>query len=246
MMGTFTPSDSALLLIDHQVGTMKLIKNIPLEVVKRNTLALAKTAKILGMPVVLTSSQEQNIWGPLLPELEGILPEAFAAGESSSGWCRRVERPELQGSGRDDATAQPDHGGRHHGCLSGLPDHKRLPGKGIKFKPSWMRPGHLTTSRRRWPADGWNEEGVLLTATNTLIAELAQGGPSRLRNCSASSTSAAKHRLNMVGLSRSSPTTATRRAAGCSYLRGVKHRSGRWKAKAGGTNSVRNRSPARA
>ena len=34
MMGTFAPSDSALLLIDHQVGTMKLIKNIPLEVVR--------------------------------------------------------------------------------------------------------------------------------------------------------------------------------------------------------------------
>jgi len=27
MRGTFTPSDSALLLIDHQIGTMKLIKN---------------------------------------------------------------------------------------------------------------------------------------------------------------------------------------------------------------------------
>ncbi|MGH8103872.1 MAG: isochorismatase family protein, partial [bacterium] len=61
MIGTFSPTDSALLLIDHQLGTMKLIKNIPLDVVKRNTLALAKTAKILNIPVVLTSSQEQNI-----------------------------------------------------------------------------------------------------------------------------------------------------------------------------------------
>ena len=29
MIGAFAPSDSALLLIDHQIGTMKLIKNIP-------------------------------------------------------------------------------------------------------------------------------------------------------------------------------------------------------------------------
>jgi hypothetical protein len=42
-------------------------------------LALAKTAKILNIPVVLTSSQEQNLQGLLLPELEQILPEAFAA-----------------------------------------------------------------------------------------------------------------------------------------------------------------------
>lgn len=61
MIGTFASTDSALLLIDHQIGTMKLIKNIPLDVVKRNMLALAKTAKILRLPVVLTSSQEQNV-----------------------------------------------------------------------------------------------------------------------------------------------------------------------------------------
>jgi hypothetical protein len=85
MIGTFSSADSALLLIDHQVGTMKLIKNIPLDVVKRNTLALAKTAKILNIPVVLTSSQEQNVQGPLLPELEQILPEAFAARVQRAG-----------------------------------------------------------------------------------------------------------------------------------------------------------------
>jgi len=50
MMGTFAPSDSALLLIDHQVGTMKLIKNIPLEVAKRNTLALARPPRSLASP----------------------------------------------------------------------------------------------------------------------------------------------------------------------------------------------------
>ena len=64
---------------------MKLIKNIPLDVVRRNTLALAKTAKILGIPVILTSSQEQNQQGPLMPELEQILPEAFAARVKRAG-----------------------------------------------------------------------------------------------------------------------------------------------------------------
>src|SRR5439155_26771818 len=63
MWGTFTSSNSALLLIDHQVGTMKLIKNIPLEVAKRNTVALAKTAKVLGLPVVLTTSLEEEFQG---------------------------------------------------------------------------------------------------------------------------------------------------------------------------------------
>src|SRR5262249_42571389 len=76
---TFTPKNSTLLLIDHQTGTMQLIKNMPLAVVKRNALALAKVAKILNMPVVLTSSQEEMFQGPLLPELADIVPDAFAA-----------------------------------------------------------------------------------------------------------------------------------------------------------------------
>ncbi|HET9788043.1 MAG TPA: hypothetical protein VFP47_12955 [Pyrinomonadaceae bacterium] len=33
-MPSFTPGDSALLLIDHQTGTMQLIETIPLEVAK--------------------------------------------------------------------------------------------------------------------------------------------------------------------------------------------------------------------
>jgi nicotinamidase-related amidase len=85
MIGTFSPADSALLLIDHQVGTMKLTKNIPLDMVRRNTLALAKTAKILNLPVVLTSSQEENLQGPLMPELQQVLPEAFAARVKRAG-----------------------------------------------------------------------------------------------------------------------------------------------------------------
>jgi nicotinamidase-related amidase len=72
MIGTFSPADSALLLIDYQLGTMKLIKKIPLDLVRRNTLALAKTAKILNIPVVFTSSQERNVQGPLLPVSFGV------------------------------------------------------------------------------------------------------------------------------------------------------------------------------
>ena len=68
----FRPEDSALLLIDHQIGTMQLIKNIDESLAKKMVIALAKAAKILEMPVILTSSQEERIQGPLLPELQEI------------------------------------------------------------------------------------------------------------------------------------------------------------------------------
>ena len=173
MMGTFTPSDSALLLIDHQVGTMKLIKNIPLEVVKRNTLALAKTAKILGMPVVLTSSQEQNVQGPLLPELEGILPEAFAARVKRAGivnaWndanfkaaVEKTQRRNLIMAGvtTDVCLLFPSISA----CREGYQVQAVLDASGSPYDIS------EEMSRRRM-----EREGVVLTATNTLMAELAQ------------------------------------------------------------------------
>ena len=86
MSATFTAENSALLLIDHQVGTTQLIRNIDVAQAKKMALALAKTASILGIPTVLTSSQEDRIQGPLLPELEEILPNAFA---------KRVKREEI-------------------------------------------------------------------------------------------------------------------------------------------------------
>jgi nicotinamidase-related amidase len=173
MMGTFTPSDSALLLIDRQVGTMKLIKNIPLEVVKRNTLAPAKTAKILGMPVVLTSSQEQNVQGPLLPELEGILPEAFAARVKRAGivnvwndpnFKAAVEKTRRRNLIMADVTADvclvyP----AISACREGYQVQAAMDASGSPYDIS------EEMSRRRM-----EREGVVLTATNTPMAELAQ------------------------------------------------------------------------
>lgn len=75
----FTAQNAAMLLIDHQVGTMGWAKSLPFAELKRNALMLANTAKILKLPTVLTSSMEDYAQGPLLPELETILPNEFAA-----------------------------------------------------------------------------------------------------------------------------------------------------------------------
>jgi nicotinamidase-related amidase len=75
----FSADNAVMLLIDHQVGTMSWAKSLPFEELKRNALMLAKTASILKLPVVLTSSMEVYAQGPLLSELETILPQAFAA-----------------------------------------------------------------------------------------------------------------------------------------------------------------------
>jgi len=84
MKNLFTPTDTAILLIDHQVGTIKLAISTPHDEIVRNTRALARTAVATGMPLVLTSSQEDHFQGLLLDDLRSIAPEAYAA---------RVKRP---------------------------------------------------------------------------------------------------------------------------------------------------------
>jgi nicotinamidase-related amidase len=75
----FNADNAAMLLIDHQVGTIEWMHSAPKDEVRRNTLALAKSTKAVGMPVLLTSSMEWEAQGSLFPELQDILPEAFEA-----------------------------------------------------------------------------------------------------------------------------------------------------------------------
>src|ERR1700691_84329 len=76
MQGQYTPENSALVLIDHQVGTLTFVHNIPWEASLRNAVMLAKAANY-GMPVVLTTSQEDHPQGPTAPALQEALPEAY-------------------------------------------------------------------------------------------------------------------------------------------------------------------------
>jgi len=75
----FNGANATMLLIDHQIGTMSWVRSAPLDEIKKNAVVLAKAARALNMPVILTSSMEEHVQGPLMPELQAILPEAFAA-----------------------------------------------------------------------------------------------------------------------------------------------------------------------
>jgi nicotinamidase-related amidase len=169
----FTAEDSALILIDHQLGTMQLIKTLDVDQVKRNAIALAKAANILGLPVVLTSSQEDHLQGPLMPELAELLPEPFE---------RRVQRAGIVNAWNDaDFKAAVEATGRRNLIMGGVTTDVCLVYPSISAVEEGYRvqavmdvsgsPFELSefTSRARMM-----ENGVILTATNTVIAELAQ------------------------------------------------------------------------
>ena len=72
-----TTENAAMLLIDYQVGTIKLAKNIPHAEIIRDMRALARVAVETGMPLILTSSLETEFQGSLLDDLETIAPEDY-------------------------------------------------------------------------------------------------------------------------------------------------------------------------
>jgi nicotinamidase-related amidase len=79
MIPHFTPENAALLLIDYQVGTLQLAKTTPSDEAVRNALILAKAARVLEMPIILTASQEDQVQGPTDERFRRVAPEAYEA-----------------------------------------------------------------------------------------------------------------------------------------------------------------------
>lgn len=65
---------TALLLTDHQVGLYTGVRDITVGDLKHNVVALAKAARILGVPVILTATMTDGMWGPVIPELLAAVP----------------------------------------------------------------------------------------------------------------------------------------------------------------------------
>ncbi len=169
----FTQENSAMLLIDHQVGTMKLIKNLPLTEVEKNTLALAKVAKVLKIPVVLTSSQEERFQGKLMTTLAESLPEAY---------YRRVKRAGIVNAWDDENFVQAvKETNRTNLIMAGITTDVCLVYPAISavregysvqaVMDASGSPFHLSEDLAR---QRMRDAGVVLTATITLIAELVK------------------------------------------------------------------------
>lgn len=169
----FRQENSALLLIDHQVGTMKLIKNLPLSAVEKNSIALAQIAKTLNMPVVLTSSQEDRFQGPLMDALAKILPDAYGARVKRAGIVNAWDDPNFVKAVKDT--------GKTNLIMAGITTDVCLIYPAISAIQAGYSvqavmdasgsPFHLSEQLAQ---QRMHDAGVVLTATITLIAELVQ------------------------------------------------------------------------
>lgn len=78
-----TAENAALVLIDHQVGLMTGVRDYSTGELKHNVVALAKAAQALRLPIVVTTTARDSLWGPIFPELVEALPGADIIDRSS-------------------------------------------------------------------------------------------------------------------------------------------------------------------
>jgi nicotinamidase-related amidase len=69
-----TSQNAALVLVDHQVGLMTGVRDISTGELKHNVIGLAKAAKLHNLPIIVTTTARDSMWGPTFPELVEALP----------------------------------------------------------------------------------------------------------------------------------------------------------------------------
>src|SRR6266536_5888366 len=67
-----TSDNAALRLIDHQVGLFTGVRDIPVAELTHNVIGLAKAARVLGVPTIMTATSPE-MWGPVILELSQAL-----------------------------------------------------------------------------------------------------------------------------------------------------------------------------
>jgi nicotinamidase-related amidase len=74
--GLLDPTDTVLLLLDHQAGLFQTVKDISVAELRANTTMLAKLAALVKVPVITTASEPNGPNGPLMPEIHEAAPHA--------------------------------------------------------------------------------------------------------------------------------------------------------------------------
>jgi nicotinamidase-related amidase len=73
----FTTTDSLIMLVDHQTGTLGWVKSLPQATVVTACRVLTRLAVAYDMPLVLTTTMEAQV-GPTIPDIADLAPDAFA------------------------------------------------------------------------------------------------------------------------------------------------------------------------
>jgi nicotinamidase-related amidase len=149
------------------------VRNIASDSSLRNAVLLAKAAMTLTMPIVMTASMEDHLQGPLAPALKMVAPEAYKVHVKRLGivnaWADSNFKLAVAATGRKDLIMA---GVTTDICLvfpaiDAVNDGYRVQGVLDASGSSFQIQEDMAQRRME-------KAGVVLTTTNTIIAELVQ------------------------------------------------------------------------
>lgn len=96
-----TPQNCQLIFIDHQPQMAFGVQSIDRQVLKNNTVALAKAAKVFGIPATITTVETESFSGHTYPELLAVFPEhPLLERTSMNSWDDQKVRDALKRNGQ--------------------------------------------------------------------------------------------------------------------------------------------------
>ncbi|NHZ43095.1 hydrolase [Massilia aquatica] len=100
-LDVLTPQNSQLIFIDHQPQMAFGVQSIDRQVLKNNTVALAKAARAFNIPTVITTVETQAFSGHTYPELLDVFPgQKILERSSMNSWDDQKVRDALKANGR--------------------------------------------------------------------------------------------------------------------------------------------------
>src|SRR5260370_18550357 len=82
-----TPDNSVLILIDHQPQMAFATRSIDGETLVNNVTGLAKSARLFGVPTILTSVAAESFSGPLFPTIQSVFPDQNPIDKTNMNSC---------------------------------------------------------------------------------------------------------------------------------------------------------------
>ena len=96
-----TPANCQIIFIDHQPQMAFGVQSIDRQVLKNNTVALAKAAKVFNIPTIITTVETESFSGNTYPELLDVFPgQDILERTSMNSWDDQKVRDVLKANGK--------------------------------------------------------------------------------------------------------------------------------------------------
>ncbi len=96
-----TPANCQIIFIDHQPQMAFGVQSIDRQVLKNNTVALAKAAKVFSIPTIITTVETESFSGNTYPELLDVFPgQDILERTSMNSWDDQKVRDALKANGK--------------------------------------------------------------------------------------------------------------------------------------------------